>query len=146
MSRRSKGDRVAVFPVLTPDVLRHTRLAADRLGIALSEYIADVMAVAVGRVDLVQHADPSLLPAVKLTSPQPLEGASARVTTRLARLVAEEIYRHRAQSGLPTPVSAYVAHALSAATEAPLLGDTAGLEAPLTSARLLPVQEVLLAV
>lgn len=150
--RRSKGDRVAIFPVLPPEVLEHTRLEADRLGIALSEYIADVMAVTAGRLDLVQHTAPENLPVVAMTSPPPRHGrfvaVGTRVTTRLAKPVVERIQSHCRDSGVANPISAYVVHTLTLAVHAPLLDvdDQGQQSAHMPATRLMPIQEVLLAV
>lgn len=57
MARPSKGDRVVTVSRIQRPVWEHVHAEADRQGISISAYIADVLASHAGRPDLICELD-----------------------------------------------------------------------------------------
>ncbi|HUH71407.1 MAG TPA: toxin-antitoxin system [Mycobacterium sp.] len=57
MARPSKGDRVVTVARVARPVWDHIRAESDRCGVSISAYVADLLAAAVGRGDLIREID-----------------------------------------------------------------------------------------
>lgn len=152
MAQIHKGARTQVSPRLPLEIRRWAQSEADRIGVCLSAYIADLMAVAVGRRDLVREVSVGELPCVSLAVPRQrthrIDPTWPFTGVRLAKPVADEIRRlgtlHTFNS-VPTPPTTYITYTLAAAMHAPRFGDVDD-SAVLQPSLAMPVQGVLLAV
>ncbi|PBA08462.1 hypothetical protein [Mycobacterium avium] len=153
MPQLHKGDRLMVFPRMPAHLRAWAHDEASRAEVSVSAWIADVMALAVGRCDLVREVDVPELPAVDLVVPSTryelLDSHQPSTTVRLLRPVTIEI-RRRAVEVAPeaaqlTPMTTYVTCTLAAAMHAPLYGAISS-DAAVRAHPKRPVQEALLAV
>ncbi|WP_071289139.1 hypothetical protein [Mycolicibacterium llatzerense] len=144
MARAHKGERAAFFPYLRPDVHDYVQNAAAAAGVSVSVFIADIMAVSVGRFDLIDETPVAHLPLVTLAAPQRRNQRAdegEKVTTRLAGEVVGLIKLVGAQppgGRGKVSMAVYIADTVTAAAKSPL--QLHGVGRPTPS---FPVQEVL---
>lgn len=148
MVQPHKGERIMVMPQVPAEIRDWAQTTAARAGVSTSAFIADVMAVAIGRLDLVREMDLGELPAVSLVVPKRInevfDGSVPMTASRIAKPVVDHIRRRATEDGVGSKTTDYVACTLAAAVGAPLLRDVDDFAAQ-TPEDQRPVQEALLA-